>query len=194
MLLTLLADTPATDPQYNQGLPPEDSTDGLMHLLHIIGDFYRIGLDDHLIVAALLFVIIIDILLGTSCAWAHHEYKSYIFRRGLVSHVTMFTLTAILYPLFMFAGLSGGADSFILAMIFAYVSSILANLARLGVHIPYIDSFVRNNIDSHKFELTSSDTPEDVQRKLGCPEKKRKRKRKRKRKDRSGGNQNEVRQ
>lgn len=184
MLLTLLADTPATDPQYNQGLPPEDSTDGIVHLFQVIGDFYSKGIDDHLIVAALLFVIIIDILLGTSCAWAHHEYKSYIFRRGLVSHVTMFTLTAILYPLFMFAGLSEGADSFIIAMIFAYVSSILANLARLGVHIPYIDSFVRNNIDSHKFELTSSDTPEDVQRKLGYPE----RKRKKKTKDRSGGN------
>ena len=193
MLLTLLADTPATDPQYIQGLAPEDSTDGIIHLFQVVGDFYSKGIDDHLIVAALLFVIIIDILLGTSCAWAHHEYKSYIFRRGSVSHVTMFTLTAILYPLFMFAGLSEGADSFIIAMIFAYVSSILANLARLGVHIPYIDSFVRNNIDSHKFELTSSDTPEDVQRKLGCRERK-KRKRKRKRKDRSGGNQNEVRQ
>ena len=192
MLLTLLADTPATVPQPNQGLPPEDSADGIIHLFQVVGDFYNKGIDDHLIVAALLLVIIIDILLGTSCAWAHHEYKSYIFRRGLVSHVAMFTLTAILYPLFMFAGLSEGADSFILAMIFAYVSSILANLARLGVHIPYIDSFVRNNIDSHKFELTSSDTPEDVQRKLGHPEKKRKRKRKRK--DRSGGNQNEVRQ
>ena len=192
MLLTLLADTPATVPQPNQGLPPEDSADGIIHLFQVVGDFYNKGIDDHLIVAALLLVIIIDILLGTSCAWAHHEYKSYIFRRGLVSHVAMFTLTAILYPLFMFAGLSEGADSFILAMIFAYVSSILANLARLGVHIPYIDSFVRNNIDSHKFELTSSDTPEDVQRKLGYPKKKRKRKRKRK--DRSGGNQNEVRQ
>ena len=173
----------------NQGLPPEDSADGILHLFQVVGEFYSKGIDDHLIVAALLFVIIIDILLGTSCAWAYHEYKSYKFRRGLVSHVAMFTLTAILYPLFMFAGLSGGADSFILAMIFAYVSSILANLARLGVHIPYIDSFVRNNIDSHKFELTDSDTPEDVQRKLGHPE----RKRKRKRKDRSGGNQNEVR-
>ena len=192
MLLTLLADTPATVPQPNQGLPPEDSADGIIHLFQVVGDFYNKGIDDHLIVAALLLVIIIDILLGTSCAWAHHEYKSYIFRRGLVSHVAMFTLTAILYPLFMFAGLSEGADSFILAMIFAYVSSILANLARLGVHIPYIDSFVRNNIDSHKFELTNSDTPEDVQRKLGHPEKKRKRNRKRK--DRSGGNQNEVKQ
>lgn len=186
MLLTLLADTPATFLQPNQGLPPEDSSDGITHLFQVVGEFYSTGIDDHLIVAALLFVIIIDILLGTSCAWVYHEYKSYKFRRGLVSHVAMFTLTAILYPLFMFAGLSGGADSFIFAMIFAYLSSILANLARLGVHIPYIDSFVRNNIDSHKFELTDSDTPEDVQRKLGYPE--------RKRKDESGENQNEVRQ
>lgn len=188
MLLTLLADTPATVIQPNQGLSPEDSSDGIVHLFQVVGDFYSKGIDDHLIVAALLFVIIIDILLGTSCAWVYHEYKSYKFRRGLVSHVAMFTLTAILYPLFMFAGLSGGADSFIFAMIFAYLSSILANLARLGVHIPYIDSFVRNNIDSHKFELTDSDTPEDVQRKLGYPE------RKRKGKDGSGGNQNEIRQ
>lgn len=188
MLLTLLADTPATVLQPNQGLPPEDSPDGITHLFQVVGEFYSTGIDDHLIVAALLFVIIIDILLGTSCAWVYHEYKSYKFRRGLVSHVAMFTLTAILYPLFMFAGLSGGADSFIFAMIFAYLSSILANLARLGVHIPYIDSFVRNNIDSHKFELTDSDTPEDVQRKLGYPE------RKRERKDESGESQNEVRQ
>lgn len=181
MLLTLLTGIPATETQPTQGLAPQDSSDGIMHLLHIIGDFYSEGIDDHLIVAALLFVIIFDIILGTSCAWVYHEYKSYKFRRGLVSHVTMFTLTAVLYPLFMFAGLSEGADSFIFAMIFAYTSSVLANLARLGIHIPFIDSFIRNNIDSHKFELTDSDTPEDIQRKLGYPEKKKKNKGKNKR-------------
>ena len=142
-----------------------------MHLLHIIGEFYSNGLDEHLVVALLLFVIIFDIVLGTSCAWVYHEFLSFKFRRGLTSHVTMFTLTAILYPLFMFAGLSSAADSFIFAMVFAYVSSVLANLARLGIHIPFLDSFIRNNIDSHKFELKSTDTEEDIQRKLGYPEK-----------------------
>ena len=171
MLLAVVTDSSATQSQTTQNLAPRDSADGLMHLLHIIGDFYSNGIDEHLIVAALLFVIILDIILGTSCAWVYREYKSYKFRRGLVSHVTMFTLTAVLYPLFMFAGLSSGADSFILAMIFAYGSSIIANLARLGIHIPFLDSFIRNNIDSHKFELKSSDTPEDVQRKLGYPKK-----------------------
>lgn len=171
MLLAVVTDSSATQSQTTQNLAPKDSTDGLMHLLHIISEFYSNGIDEHLTVAALLFVIILDIILGTLCAWVYREYEPYKFRRGLVSHVTMFTLTAVLYPLFMFAGLSSGADSFILAMIFAYTSSIIANLARLGIHIPFLDSYIRNNIDSHKFELKSSDTPEDVQRKLGYPKK-----------------------
>lgn len=172
MLLTIItSDSSSAQSQTIQNLAPKDSTDGVMHLLHVIGEFYSNGIDEHLIVAALLFVIIFDIVLGVSCAWVYREYKSYEFRRGLVSHTTMFTLTAILYPLFMFAGLSTAADSFILAMIFAYTSSILANLARLGIYIPFLDNFIRNNIDSHKFELKSSDTPEDIERKLGYPEK-----------------------
>ena len=172
MLLTVFAiDSSATQPQTINNLAKKDSTDGIMRLLHIIGEFYSNGIDEHLIVATLLFTIVFDIILGVSCAWVYREYKSYKFRRGLVSHTTMFTLTAILYPLFMFAGLSTAADSFILAMIFAYGSSILANLARLGIYIPFLDNFIRNNIDSHKFELKSSDTPEDIERKLGYPEK-----------------------
>ena len=63
MLLTLLANTPATNTQPSQGLPPGDSSDGIMHLFQVVGDFYSKGIDDHLIVAALLIVIIIDILL-----------------------------------------------------------------------------------------------------------------------------------
>lgn len=172
MLLTVFAiDSSATQPQTINNLAKKDSTDGIMHLIHLIGEFYSNGIDEHLIVATLLFTIVFDIILGVSCAWVYREYKSYKFRRGLVSHTTMFTLTAILYPLFMFAGLSTAADSFILAMIFAYGSSILANLARLGIYIPFLDHFIRNNIDSHKFELKSSDTPEDIERKLGYPEK-----------------------
>ncbi|SFU85787.1 hypothetical protein SAMN05660328_1151, partial [Streptococcus gallolyticus] len=40
--------------------------DGLMHILHIIGNFYEDGIDDHLAVFALLVVIVFDILLGFS--------------------------------------------------------------------------------------------------------------------------------
>jgi len=157
-------------------IAPQDSTDGLMHLLHIIGEFYAEGIDDHLMVALLLFVIIFDIILGVSCAWVYREYKSYKFRKGLVSHLSMFIVTALMYPLFVFAGLASGADSFIAAMVFAYGSSILANLARLGIHIPYIDEYVRNNIDTYKFEIKDSDTAEDIQRKRGNGKKKKKKK------------------
>lgn len=149
-----------------------DSTDGLMYLLHIIEEFYAEGIDDHLMVALLLFVIVFDIVLGVSCSWVYREYKSYKFRKGLVSHLSMFMVTALIYPLFVYAGLVSGVDSFIAAMVFAYGSSILANLARLGIHIPYIDDYIRNNIDSHKFEIKDSDTIEDVQRKHGKKKKK----------------------
>ena len=145
----------------------EKDPDGLMHVLNIIKRFYVYYVDDHLIILALLFVIVFDIILGTANAWVYHEYKSYKFRKGLVSHAAMFFLTALLYPFIVLAGLNGAIDAFIITMIFAYASSILANLAKLGVNIPYIDQYVRTHIDSHKFELKDTDTPEDIQRKLG---------------------------
>ena len=145
----------------------EKDPNGLMHILNIIKNFYGYYVDDHLIILALLFVIAFDIILGTSNAWVYHEYKSYKFRRGLVSHAAMFFLTALLYPFIVLAGLDKAIDAFIITMVFAYASSIVANLAKLGVNIPYIDQYVRTHIDTYKFELKDTDTPEDIQRKLG---------------------------
>ena len=145
----------------------EKDPDGFIHLLNIIRHFYGYYVDDHLIILALLFVIAFDIILGTSNAWVYHEYKSYKFRKGLVSHAAMFFLTALLYPFIVLAGLDKAIDAFIITMIFAYASSIIANLAKLGVNIPYVDQYVRTHIDSYKFELKDTDTPEDVKRKLG---------------------------
>nr|DAJ03166.1 MAG TPA: holin [Caudoviricetes sp.] len=145
----------------------EQDPDGILHVLNIIRRFYGYYVDEHLIILGLLFVIVFDIILGTSNAWVYHEYKSYKFRRGLVSHAAMFFLTALLYPFIVLAGLDKAIDAFVITMVFAYSSSILANLAKLGVNIPYIDQYVRTHIDSHKFELKDTDTPEDIQRKLG---------------------------
>ena len=44
-------------------------------------------------------------------------------------------------------------DTFIFSMIAAYGSSILASLSALGVEIPYIDKYVKKNIDKEKFFL-----------------------------------------
>lgn len=131
--------------------------DGLMHILHIIGKFYEDGIDDHLAVFALLVVIIIDISLGFSHAWAQHSYSSSKFRKGLVSHIAMFLITALAYPLCVFAGLGVAVDAFIISMLFAYGSSVLANLSALGVRIPYIDKFIRQNIDADKFDVDKAD-------------------------------------
>ena len=152
MMLTLAA---ASTQEAVTNVKPEP--DGLMHILHIIGKFYHDGIDDHLAVFALLVVIVFDILLGFSRAWAHHSYSSSKFRKGLVSHVAMFLITALAYPLCVFAGLGIAVDAFIISMLFAYGSSVLANLSALGVRIPYIDKFIRQNIDADKFDVDNAD-------------------------------------
>lgn len=138
--------------------------DGLMHILHIIGNFYEDGIDDHLAVFALLVVIVFDILLGFSRAWAQHSYSSSKFRKGLVSHVAMFLITALAYPLCVFAGLEMAVDAFIISMLFAYGSSILANLSALGVRIPYVDKFIRQNIDTDKFDIEDADYTDEKEK------------------------------
>ena len=50
--------------------------------------------------------------------------------------------------------LGGILDTFIFAMIAAYGSSILASLSALGVEIPYIDKYIKKNIDKEKFFLS----------------------------------------
>lgn len=73
----------------------------------------------------------------------------------------MFTFVAIFYPLAAFMNLGGVLDTFIFAMIAAYGSSILANLSALGVEVPFIDRYVKENIDKEKFNLTSNNEEEE---------------------------------
>nr|CAA64940.1 orf61 [Moineauvirus Sfi21] len=52
-------------------------------------------------------------------------------------------------------------DTFIYAMMAAYGSSILANLSSLGVKFPYIDRYIRLNIDKEKFILLDEEEEEE---------------------------------
>lgn len=72
----------------------------------------------------------------------------------------MFTFVAIFYPFAVFMNLGGILDTFIFSMIAAYGSSILASLSALGVEIPYIDKYIKKNIDKEKFVLTSKNEEE----------------------------------
>lgn len=129
--------------------------DGIWGILDVVRNFYEHGIDDHLWVFLLMVVIACDIIVGVSRAWAYHEFSSSKFRKGLVSHTAMITFVAIFYPFAAFMNLGGVLDAFIMAMLAAYGSSILASLSALGVEIPYFDKYIKKNIDKEKFNLTS---------------------------------------
>lgn len=134
--------------------------DGLFGIFQVVKDFYEHGIDEHLWVFLLMVVIAADIILGVSRAWAYHEFSSSRFRKGLVSHTAMIVFVAIFYPFASFMNLGGVLDAFIMAMIAAYGSSILASLSALGVEVPFIDRYVKKNIDKEKFNLTSENEEE----------------------------------
>lgn len=134
--------------------------DGIFGIFNVVRDFYEHGIDDHLCVFLLMVIIACDIAVGVSRAWAYHEFSSSKFRKGLVSHTAMIVFVAIFYPFAAFMNLGGVLDTFILAMIAAYGSSILASLSALGVEIPYFDKYIKKNIDKEKFILTSESEEE----------------------------------
>lgn len=139
--------------------------DGIFGIFQVVKDFYDHGIDEHLWVFLLMLVILADIVLGVSRAWAFHEFSSSKFRKGLVGHIAMFTFVAIFYPFAVFMNLGGIIDTFIFAMIAAYGSSILASLSALGVEIPYIDKYIKKNIDKEKFILNSIEEEKGENRK-----------------------------
>lgn len=136
--------------------------DGIFGIFQVVKDFYDHGIDEHLWVFLLMVIIFSDIVIGVSRAWAFHEFSSSKFRKGLVGHIAMFTFVAIFYPFAIFMNLGGVLDTFIFAMIAAYGSSILASLSALGVEIPYIDKYVKRNIDKEKFFLNSEEKKENT--------------------------------
>lgn len=136
--------------------------DGIFGVFDVVRDFYAHGIDEHLWVFLLMIIILSDIIIGVARAWAFHEFSSSKFRKGLVGHIAMFTFVAIFYPFAVFMNLGGIIDTFIFAMIAAYGSSILASLSALGVEIPYIDKYVKRNIDKEKFFLNSEEEKENT--------------------------------
>nr|DAS45382.1 MAG TPA: holin [Caudoviricetes sp.] len=138
-----------------------DKPDGIFGVFDVVRDFYEHGIDEHLWVFLLMIIILSDIVIGVARAWAFHEFSSSKFRKGLVGHIAMFTFVAIFYPFAVFMNLGSVIDTFIFAMIAAYGSSVLASLSALGVEIPYIDKYVKRNIDKEKFFLNSEEEKEN---------------------------------
>ena len=135
--------------------------DGIFELFNVVRDFYEHGIDEHPWVAILMVIIFSDIAVGVSRAWAAHELSSTKFRKGAISHTVMIVFVAIFYPFANFMNLTSIVDTFIFSMIAAYVSSILASLSALGVEIPYIDKYIKRNIDKEKFFLKEEKENDD---------------------------------
>ena len=135
--------------------------DGIFGVFEVVKDFYEHGIDEHLWVFLLMLVIVADIILGVSRAWAYHEFSSRRFRKGLVSHTAMLIIVAVSYPFMVYMNLGGAMDAFIFAMLSAYGASILASLSALGVEIPFIDRYVKKNIDKDKFNLIEEEEKND---------------------------------
>jgi toxin secretion/phage lysis holin len=127
--------------------------DGIFELFNVVRDFYEHGIDEHPWVFFLVIVIFSDIAVGVARAWAAHELSSTKFRKGAISHTVMIVFVVIFYPFANFMNLTSVVDTFIFSMIAAYGSSILASLSALGVEIPYIDKYIKKNIDKEKFFL-----------------------------------------
>lgn len=135
--------------------------DGIFGVFEVVKDFYEHGIDEHLWVFLLMLVIVADIVLGVSRAWAYHEFSSRRFRKGMVSHTAMLIIVAVSYPFMVYMNLGGAMDAFIFAMLSAYGASILASLSALGVEIPFIDRYVKKNIDKDKFNLIEEEEKND---------------------------------
>ena len=135
--------------------------DGIFGVFEVVKDFYEHGIDEHLWVFLLMLVIVADIVLGVSRSWAFHEFSSRMFRKVLVSHTAMLIIVTVSYPFMVFMNLGGAMDAFIFAMLSAYGASILASLSALGVEIPFIDRFVKQNIDKDKFNLIEEEEEND---------------------------------
>ena len=135
--------------------------DGIFGVFEVVKDFYEHGIDEHLWVFLLMLVIVADIVLGVSRAWAYHEFSSRRFRKGLVSHTAMLIIVAVSYPFMVYMNLGGAMDAFIFAMLSAYGASILASLSALGVEIPFIDRYVLKYIVKDKFNFIEEEEEDE---------------------------------
>lgn len=134
--------------------------DGIFGLFDVVRDFYAHGIDEHPWVLILVIIIFSDIAVGVARAWVAHELSSTKFRKGAISHTVMIVFVAMFYPFANFMNLTSIVDTFIFAMIAAYGSSILASLSALGVEMPFIDKYVKRNIDKEKFFLKEVENDE----------------------------------
>ena len=126
--------------------------DGLSRLIGYIIEFYNHGIDEHMMVAATFWVIILDITLGYLRGWVNKDFSSTVSKKGLANHIFVFITVLISYPLAILANVGTEADMFIYYLFFSYAASILKNGEAIGINVPFITRYVSDRVDHHKDE------------------------------------------
>ncbi|MEO3686458.1 phage holin family protein [Lactococcus lactis] len=123
--------------------------------LEIYHDFYALDFVHHWTFALLVFIVIVDIVLGLLKGWATNTFKSSIARKGIVSHGTLIFIVVAVYPWISELGFSLLADAVMLFFIVSYIASVIGNLETLGVPIPtYIKNKLAEEIKSKDDTIT----------------------------------------
>lgn len=123
--------------------------------LEIYHNFYALDFVHHWTFALLVFVVIVDIVLGLLKGWATNTFKSSIARKGIVSHGTLIFIVVAVYPWISELGFSLLADAVMLFFIVSYIASVIGNLETLGVPIPtYIKTKLAEEIKSKDDTIT----------------------------------------
>lgn len=123
--------------------------------LEIYHNFYALDFVHHWTFALLVFVVIVDIVLGLIKGWATNTFKSSIARKGIVSHGTLIFIVVAVYPWISELGFSLLADAVMLFFIVSYIASVIGNLETLGVPIPtYIKNKLAEEIKSKDDTIT----------------------------------------
>ena len=111
--------------------------------LEIYHNFYALDFVHHWTFALLVFVVIVDIVLGLLKGWATNTFKSSVARKGIVSHGTLIFIVVAVYPWISELGFSLLADAVMLFFIVSYIASVIGNLETLGVPIP---TYIKNKL------------------------------------------------
>lgn len=127
----------------------------MRNFLEIYHDFYALDFVHHWTFALLVFIVIVDIVLGLLKGWATNTFKSSIARKGIVSHGTLIFIVVAVYPWISELGFSLLADAVMLFFIVSYIASVIGNLEALGVPIPtYIKNKLAEEIKSKDDTIT----------------------------------------
>jgi len=122
----------------------------LKDLYTIYKEFYIFDLMQHPVLSALVFLILLDIALGFSRAWATNSWDSKKSRMGLISHFALVIVLILVYPQLNHFGFGLLTDSFLLAFCLSYLSSIVANWKGLGGWIPpMLEKKLNYEIEKH---------------------------------------------